>query len=109
MGFQLMSEVDARLLQHAPHFTRCRVSALFRALIMHGWHDPCDLTSRVPGSTCGKNFSDRVQSAACAAQDLMACLMLVFECPLLLAPPHAGNHMSMLGFVCFSLTGVQHM
>ena len=29
VGFQLMSEVDARLLRHAPHFMRRRIIALY--------------------------------------------------------------------------------
>ena len=50
MGLQLMPEVDASLLQHTNHFTRCGLIALCGFQIVHGWHDPCCPTFRVPAA-----------------------------------------------------------
>ena len=94
MGFQLMSEVDASLLQHAHDFTRCRVMALFRVLLMHGWHDPCSLTFRVLAALAKMVSGMQAQSAACASEGLMARLLSILGCPLLPAQPYPGSHTS---------------
>ena len=107
MGFQLMSEVDASLLRHAHDFTRCRVMALFRVLLMHGWHDPCSLTFRVLAALAKMVSGMQAQSAACASKGLMARLLSILGalcCRL--------NHMQGATHqcvVCFSLTGALHM